>query len=115
MAGQVSTLSLNDLYSTLVNSLLSLSHLAAFLKGLNFLKQSCLSHRIDERPSWIGIKHDKILQHLFGGGGREKSHALLGSLVSKPQNYARFARSLTLFTVSVGVVFLLFSSQRDSF
>ena len=34
-----------------------------------------------------------------------KSHALLGILASKPQHYARFARSLTLFTVSVKVVY----------
>lgn len=34
-----------------------------------------------------------------------KAHALLGILASKPQNYARFARSLTLFTVSVKVVY----------
>lgn len=98
MAVQVKTLRLNDLYSTLVNSLLSLSHLTAFLKGLNSLKRSCLRPRIGEQQPELDRK--KILPRVGA-----KIPRMLGSLASKPQIYARFARSLTLFTVSVEVVY----------
>lgn len=43
----------------------------------------------------------------MSGKETQKSHALLGSLPSKPQNYERFTRSLTLFTVSAQVVYRL--------